>query len=107
MVHLSPFLLNISTFRLSHDQSQGTSTLRDFQNLKKLISRTRPLGNHQRHRFVRLDPIQYCHIFLNTIYILITCKNYNIDESHGIMHSMDVLNKAHNIIKNEIGRAHV
>jgi HD superfamily phosphodiesterase len=34
-------------------------------------------------------------------YILITCKNHNIDESHGIMHSMDVLNKAHNIIKNE------
>jgi HD superfamily phosphodiesterase len=35
-------------------------------------------------------------------YVLITTKYYNIDESHGIMHSMDVLNFAHKIYSNEI-----
>ena len=31
-------------------------------------------------------------------FILLTCRRYNIDESHGLLHSMDVLNKANNII---------
>ena len=34
-------------------------------------------------------------------FILLTCRKYNIDESHGFIHSMDVLNKANNIILNE------
>lgn len=32
-------------------------------------------------------------------FILLTCRRYNIDESHGLIHSMDVLNKANNIIQ--------
>lgn len=31
-------------------------------------------------------------------FIILTCRQYNIDESHGLLHSMDVLNKAENII---------
>lgn len=31
-------------------------------------------------------------------FIILTCRKYNIDESHGLLHSMDVLNKAENII---------
>ena len=40
---------------------------------------------------------------LNNIcnFILLTTKKYNIDESHGIRHSMDVLHYAHNIYKSE------
>jgi HD superfamily phosphodiesterase len=34
-------------------------------------------------------------------FIVLTCRKYNIDESHGLIHSMDVLNKANNIILNE------
>ena len=34
-------------------------------------------------------------------FILLTSKKYNIDESHGLLHSMDVLNKANNIINYE------
>ena len=34
-------------------------------------------------------------------FIALTCRKYNIDESHGLIHSMDVLNKANNIILNE------
>ena len=35
-------------------------------------------------------------------YVLVTTKYYNIDESHGIIHSMDVLNFAHKIYSNEL-----
>jgi HD superfamily phosphodiesterase len=35
-------------------------------------------------------------------YVLLTTKYSNIDESHGINHSMDVLNFAHQIYSNEI-----
>jgi HD superfamily phosphodiesterase len=31
-----------------------------------------------------------------------TCKRFNIDESHGVSHSMDVLQYAHNIYKSEL-----
>ena len=31
-------------------------------------------------------------------FILLTCRKYNIDESHGLLHSMDVLDKTNNII---------
>lgn len=31
-------------------------------------------------------------------FIMLTCRRFNIDESHGLLHSMDVLNKAENII---------
>jgi HD superfamily phosphodiesterase len=35
-------------------------------------------------------------------YVLLTTKYNNIDESHGIMHSMDVLNFAHQIYSKEL-----
>jgi hypothetical protein len=35
-------------------------------------------------------------------FITLSTKNLLIDESHGIKHSMDILNYAHNIYKNEI-----
>lgn len=35
-------------------------------------------------------------------FILLTSKNYNIDSSHDITHSMDVLHYAHNIYKKEL-----
>ena len=31
-------------------------------------------------------------------FILLTCRRYSIDESHGLLHSMDVLDKTNNII---------
>jgi len=42
--------------------------------------------------------------FVNSFFnfILILSKKYNIDESHGIRHSMEVLHFAHNIYTNEI-----
>jgi hypothetical protein len=35
-------------------------------------------------------------------YVLLASSKYNIDESHGLSHSMDVLNFAHNIYINEL-----
>ena len=35
-------------------------------------------------------------------FVLFTSHKYNIDESHGIGHSMDVLHFAHNIYENEV-----
>jgi HD superfamily phosphodiesterase len=35
-------------------------------------------------------------------YVLLTCKKHNIDESHGLGHSMNVLNFAHCIYENEV-----
>lgn len=35
-------------------------------------------------------------------FVLFTSQKYNIDESHGIGHSMDVLHFAHNIYENEV-----
>jgi HD superfamily phosphodiesterase len=35
-------------------------------------------------------------------FVIITCKNHNIDESHGLSHSMNVLNYAHEIYNSEI-----
>jgi hypothetical protein len=42
--------------------------------------------------------------FLNKLfhYVLIATKKYGIDESHGLSHSMNVLNYAHNIYMDEI-----
>jgi HD superfamily phosphodiesterase len=37
-------------------------------------------------------------------YVLITTKKYNIDESHGMKHSMEVLNFAHKIYESEINK---
>ena len=34
-------------------------------------------------------------------YVILTTKKYNIDESHGIKHSMEILHFAHNIYQNE------
>ena len=36
------------------------------------------------------------------IFVFVTSLKYNIDESHGLTHSMNVLNFAHNIYKNEM-----
>ena len=43
-------------------------------------------------------------MLLNKIYqfVLYMTAKYNIDESHGIMHSMNVLNYAHNIYESEL-----
>jgi HD superfamily phosphodiesterase len=35
-------------------------------------------------------------------FVLATIKKYNIDESHGLTHSMDVLYNAHNILETEL-----
>lgn len=35
-------------------------------------------------------------------FVFTTSLKYNIDESHGLTHSMNVLNYAHNIYKNEL-----
>ena len=35
-------------------------------------------------------------------FIILTCNKYNIDDSHGLSHSMNVLNFAHDIYKNEL-----
>lgn len=35
-------------------------------------------------------------------YVLLTTKKYSIDESHGLAHSMNVLNFAHNIYSDEV-----
>jgi HD superfamily phosphodiesterase len=35
-------------------------------------------------------------------FVLLTIKKYNIDESHGLSHSMDVLYNAHNILESEL-----
>jgi HD superfamily phosphodiesterase len=35
-------------------------------------------------------------------FVFVTSLKYNIDESHGLTHSMNVLNYAHNIYKNEL-----
>lgn len=35
-------------------------------------------------------------------FVFVTSLKYNIDESHGLSHSMNVLNFAHNIYKNEL-----
>jgi len=44
--------------------------------------------------------------FLSKIYhfILLTCSKYNIDESHGIIHSMNTLHYTHEIFTNEARR---
>ena len=35
-------------------------------------------------------------------FVLSTIKTYNIDESHGLSHSLDVLHNAHNILESEL-----
>lgn len=35
-------------------------------------------------------------------FVLVTIKKYEIDESHGLSHSMDVLYNAHNILESEL-----
>ena len=35
-------------------------------------------------------------------FIILTCNKYKIDDSHGLSHSMNVLNFAHDIYKNEL-----
>lgn len=35
-------------------------------------------------------------------YVLLACNKYKIDDSHGVSHSMEILNYAHNIYNNEL-----
>jgi hypothetical protein len=37
-------------------------------------------------------------------YVLLTCKKYNIDESHSALHSMNVFDYAHDILESEINK---
>ena len=43
-------------------------------------------------------------MFINKLfgYVTVICKKYNIDESHGLSHSMNVLNYAQKIYNNEV-----
>jgi HD superfamily phosphodiesterase len=45
-------------------------------------------------------------MFINKLFAYVTfiCKKYEIDESHGLTHSMNVLNHAQNIYNSEVGK---
>ena len=45
-------------------------------------------------------------MFINKLFAYVTfiCKKYEIDESHGLSHSMNVLNHAQNIYNSELGK---
>jgi len=45
-------------------------------------------------------------MFINKLFAYVTfiCKKYEIDESHGLSHSMNVLNHAQNIYNSEVGK---
>lgn len=45
-------------------------------------------------------------MFINKLfgYVTVMCKKYDIDESHGLSHSMNVLNHAQNIYNSEVSK---